>query len=249
MRFKFFHKLLHTVLPLLLLHFSLCCYARQNASEDYFLPTFRAGHNLSLLLSGEMTTWNANQSTAPRTTGNLEDVTIDSAQQGKAIIAVLFRYAYHINIISGFGFFVGSTGGLFFSNGNYGRQQNFYPGYGISFPTVLGGLLQGIGQDFRILAGAEYGAVWFPQMKISSQSGIAYELSTVPDMYSFFLGMDSFLSRTSAITFNVGYRQIHNPCLSGCSTSVYSNSLSITSKSYFAQLGFTWSLSDFNLEF
>lgn len=251
---SFFKKITFCIVYLVLFTFlGSAVYASNNDDEDYFTPNFRSGHNLSLFLSGEYTTWGANQASVPSTPSNTSDtpeqindkvkaVTIDAAQGNKAVIALFFRYSYHINIISSFGFFVGSTVGILASNGSYGAQKNFYPGYGISFPTVLGGLVQGIGQNFRILSGIEYGAVWFPKMRIYTQSGIEKDLSPVPDMFGFFGGIDNFLSRNTAISLNVGYRQIHNPCLNACSNSLYLNSLSITNKSYYTQLGITWLL-------
>ncbi len=228
--------------------FSLSAYAEQSDDEDYFLPNFRSGHNLSLFLSGEYTTWNANQT--PDSSNPDNAVTVDPAQESKAVMALFFRYTYHVNIISSFGFFVGSTAGFLVSNGNYGKENNFYPGYGIAFPTVLGGLVQGLGQDFRLLAGIEYGAVWFPQMKIYSHSKdpndptkiitAEKDLSPAPDMVSIFVGLDNFLTRNTALSFNVGYRQIKNPCLNRCSSSIYLNSLSLTSNSYYTQIGVTW---------
>src|SRR6185312_5808277 len=103
MSFKFFHKMKTTIsLFVCLLSFNIPIYADQNEEEEYFLPSFRSGHNLSLFLSGENTTWNASQTTPPATSDGI----IDSAQQTKIVMSVFFRYAYHVNIISSFGFFV-----------------------------------------------------------------------------------------------------------------------------------------------
>ncbi|MES2615101.1 MAG: hypothetical protein V4591_06785 [Bdellovibrionota bacterium] len=244
MSFKIFHlptkRLLFRYFSIcLMLYMSLNVQAEQNEDEEYFLPSFRSGHNLSLFLSGEYTTWSAQQSSSEG-----DSDVIDSAKANKTIIAMFFRYTYHINIISSFGFFVGSTAGVFASNGSYGEHRNFYPGYGFSFPTVLGGLVQGLGQDFRLLAGVEYGAVWFPQMQITTSTNKQLGLGAVPDMYSIFIGIDNFLTRDTALSFNVGYRQISTPCLNSCSSSIYLNSLAITGKSYYTQLGMTWAVGE-----
>ena len=251
MRFKIFRLTFVRCLCFLVLLSDLSIYGAENDSDGYFFPSFRSGHNLSLFLSAEYTTWRANQSLVPSNPGDTDDqirsVTINSAQESKPVLALFFRYAYHINIISSFGFFVGSTIGLFSSNGSYGKQKNFYPGYGIAFPTVLGGLVQGIGQDFRLMTGIEYGAVWFPQMKIFTQSNEEKGLSPAPDMFGIFVGVDNFLTRNTALSFNVGYRQVTNPCLNNCSSSIYLNSLSLTSKSYYTQLGVTWLVGEFTV--
>ncbi len=210
--------------------------------EETFVPSFRSGHNLSAFISGEYTNWNVIQSSTPST----QDDAIQRVDASKPVIGLFFRYAYHINIISSFGFFIGSTVGIFASNGSYGLAKNFYPGYGVPFPTVMAGLVQNIGQDFRLLAGTEYSAAWFPKMTISSNNGVNKALNPTLDMISVFTGVDHFLNQNTAISLNLGYRQMRNPCLNNCIIPPYINSLKIVGQSYFTQLGVTWVVGDFN---
>jgi hypothetical protein len=249
-----FHKNSQVARVLFLISFLIISFSASAASdseqEEEFLPSFRSGHNISLLLSEEYSHWSLNQTHLNYAPGanqsNLSSIVIDPAEESKLISAFFFRYSYHINILSGFGFFVGSTVGFFLSNGNYGASQNFYPGFGVSFPTVMGGLVQNIGQKFRILSGIEYGAAWFPKMHVLTQSGDSKNLAPVPDMASFYVGLDHFYSNNKAMSLYSGYRQILNTCLSNCSTSLYLNSLNIKDKSIYVQFGLTWIVGSLN---
>lgn len=205
----------------------------QEPQEEYFRPSFRSGHNATLLLSGEYTTWKVSQNA-----GNaINQEAISAIQQTKLVPALFFRYSYHFNIISSFGFFIGSTAGFIASNGSYG---NFYPGYGISFPTVTLGLVQNVEDFFRLLIGGEYGAIWYPNMTIKTDSGTTNSLAAVPNIFSVYLGSDFFLERHTAISTQIGGRYFYVPCLNSCSNSNYVNSLSIQGQSIYAQAGLTW---------
>lgn len=213
------------------------------AVEDpLFLPNFRAGHHLSLFLSGEYVQWNLTQMPSPAGPA----LSLDGSHESRGVAAIFLRYAYHTHVIGPFGFFVGSTLGTWLSNGYYGIQKNLYPGYGVGFPTVLGGLTQGISHNIRFLEGIEYGAAWFPEMTVITQTGASQRLNLVPDMYAVFGGMDYFLTRNTAFLFQVGYRQIRNSCFSSCA--IYANKLQLSSKSTYAQMGITWLLDTLHSE-
>ena len=248
--FKFFFILLHCFLILIVCPTLQAKEITQDTEE--FLPSFRSGHNISLFLSGEYSNWAMTQTNAPKnilgTQAGFDAVTVDSANQTKLLGSLFFRYTYHINILAGFGFFVGSTVGLFSPNGNYGDKQNFYVGYGVSFPTVLGGLVQNIGQNFRLIGGIEYGAAWFPKMSVTTRSGSEQLLAPVPDMLSIYVGLDRFLKKNLALTIHFGYRQIMNTCLDNCSSSLYLNNFNITNQNYFTQAGFTWMVGGLNTD-
>jgi hypothetical protein len=219
-------------------------YAKENDKDSVFLPAFRSGHNLSLLLSSEYMRWNTSQINLNNSFQENfnQPNNISSASEAKTTVSIIFRYAYHINIISSFGVFVGSSAGITASNGYYGIERNFYPGYGILFPTVLGGLVQNFGQEFRILSGIEYGAIWYPRMAINNQGYQEKELSAVPDTYAFFIGVDDFFQKNKALSLNLGYRRTNSPSLDQGNSSIFLNSLNITSAGYYIQFGVTWLL-------
>lgn len=224
-------------LALLIFPASSMC-AEINENDAVFLPTFRSGHNLSLLLTGERSSWYvSSENTAP-------SEQVPSLHTHSFAPSVYFRYAYHIHIISGFGFFVGSTTGFILSEGPYG-DPSFSPGYGIAFPSVLGGLVMNFGLKFRLLTGAEYGAVWYPKMSVTTVGNTTHDLGPAPNMVSFFAGGDYYLGSNTAVTAQAGIRSIRKPCLSDCNNTMYLNSLSIHRESYFVQLGTTWSLGGF----
>lgn len=205
----------------------------QSLQNDYFQPDFRSGHNMTILLSGEYTTWSVSQSSASVTNQDA----VSSIQQSKFIPGLFLRYSYHFNFISSFGFFVGSTAGFVASNGYYG---SFFPGYGIFLPTVTLGLVQNFPGLLRLIAGAEYGAAWYPNMTVTTHSGTVNSLSAIPHIFSGYVGTDFFFDRHTAFSTQVGGRYFYVPCLNSCSSSNYLNSFDIRGQSLFAQAGLTW---------
>ncbi|WGL60645.1 hypothetical protein QEJ31_03385 [Pigmentibacter sp. JX0631] len=214
-------------------------FAQDEVVEKFdYVPDFRAGHNLSLLLSGEYSTWNFHQNSASSNQNVISDF---SKTGGNA--AFYLRYAYHINIISFFGFFIGTTAGILSEVESYGKLSQ---GYGVLFPTLLGGLVANMGQHFRLLSGFEYGATWYPEMKITTNSGNDKMISPVPDMFSAFVGLDYFVTRNKAITFQGGWRKQSLIILNNGSSNTYLNTIGLENESYFVALGLTLQIGDFN---
>lgn len=202
--------------------------------ETYFRPDFHSGHNLSLLLSGEYTTWNVSQNT-----GNaVSQESVSAVNQSHFVPAVFLKYAYHFHVVSGFGLFLGSTLGVLASSGQY---DHFYPGYAISFPTINIGLIQNFHDHLRLFLSGEYGATWYPKMTITTNSGTVNSLSAVPNVFSYSLGSDFILDNRTMVTVQFGGRSFSVPCLNSCNNSNYINSLNIRGSSLFAQTGLTWS--------
>lgn len=206
-------------------------------SFDY-IPVFRSGHNLSFLLSGEYSTWNFNQMSASSNQNKISNFSNTGANA-----AFYLRYAYHINIISFLGFFIGTTAGMLSEVEPYGKLKQ---GYGVLFPTLLGGLVVNMGQHFRMLSGFEYGATWYPEMKITTNSGNEKLISPVPDMFSAFAGFDYFVTRNKAITFQGGWRKQALITLNNGSSNTYLNTIGLENESYFVALGLTIQIGDFN---
>lgn len=174
----------------------------------------------------------------PEGTGNEK---ITSFSKTGVIPGFMLRYVYHINIVYNFGFFVGTTTGILMDPGNYG---NLYLRYGIALPTILGGLSLNLGQSFRLLGGAEYGAIWYPEMTITTDSGTTKVLGAVPDMFAIFGGVDYFFSRNRAFSFQVGWRHQKKTPLNDGSSGTYLNTLTIASDAYYAQMGLTFQIGD-----
>ncbi|WP_186647291.1 hypothetical protein [Fluviispira vulneris] len=214
-------------------------YAQEDTEENtLYTPTFRSGHTLSLLSSWERSTWHLNQ-TQSSSFGNISP--ISETRMG---IALYFRYAYHINIVSNFGFFLGSTTGVIFPTTDYG---NLKPGVGIAFPTALVGLSLNLKKQYRLFTGAEYGANWYPDMIVITDNGASRALAPVPDMLSFFGGLDYFYKKSLAFSFQSGYRITILRCTNNCSSTSFLNTLSISNQSVFVQLGLTWQVSEIRL--
>lgn len=210
-----------------------CTAVALKRQEEVYLPSFRSGHNVSVFLSGEYNTWSITQNASAATNQAL----ISPILQSRFVPAVFVRYTYDINIAGSTGFFLGSTAGLLAEQGSYG---NFTAGYGISFPTATIGLIQNFKNVARAFVGAEYGAVWFPQMTIQTDSGISEPLAGVPGVFSLYVGSDFFIDTNTAFTAQIGGRYSYMPCLNGCNSSTYLNTLTIQGQSEFVQLGMTW---------
>lgn len=202
-------------------------------NENAYVPVFRAGHNLSFFYSAEYSTWTIDQDAT-----SVESEKIKPLSQTGVNSGVFVRYAYHINIVSNFGFFVGTTAGALVDMGTYGRLKQ---GYGFAFPTILAGLTLNLGQSFRFFSGAEYGATWYPEMTITTDRGIAKVIGPVPEMYSVFGGVDYFFSKNKAFLFQMGWR---NQTVSNLNNASSLNTLSIQNNSYFAQAGLTLQVGD-----
>jgi hypothetical protein len=208
------------------------------ANENTYIPIFRSGHSITFLYSAEYSTWAVNQNTAAT-----RQEKISSFSHTDMNSAFFIRYAYHINIISNFGFFIGTAAGAIIDMGSYG---NLNQSYGFAFPTIMGGLSLNLAQNYRILSGAEYGATWYPEMSITSTSGVSKTIAPVPDMFSIFGGIDYFFSKNKAINFQLGWRHQEITPLNNNSSGTYLNSLTIKNDSYFAQVGLTLQIGDIN---
>ncbi len=235
----FFRKFIHTFILTQSLFFTNIIFAQEDvANEDTYIPIFRSGHNVTFLYSAEYSTWTLNQNSAATSQEK-----ISALSQTTMNSAFFIRYAYHINIVSNFGFFVGTTAGAMIDMGNSGRLKQ---SYGFAFPTIMGGLSLNLGQNYRLLSGAEYGATWYPEMTITTDSGISKTIAPVPDMFTVFGGLDYFFSKNKAFTFQLGWRSQEITSLNNNSSGTYLNSLTIQNNSYFTQIGLTIQIGDIN---
>lgn len=207
-------------------------------TDNSYIPIFRSGHNLSILYSTEYSTWRVSQNVS-----STSDEKISSINESRVNAAFFVRYSFHVNVINNFGFFLGTTSGIIIDIENYG---NLKQGYGIAFPSLLGGLALNLGQKFRILSGAEYGANWYPDMEITTDSGHGKIIAPVPNMFSVFAGLDYFFTKNKAFTFQLGWREQRVVALNSNSRNTYLNSLSIQNSSYFAQIGLSLQIGDIN---
>ncbi len=207
-------------------------------SENTYVPDFRAGHNLALFYSAEYSNWTLKQNST-----SVESEKIKPLSQTAVNSGFFIRYSYHINIISNFGFFVGTTTGLLIDMTSYGQLKQ---GYAVAFPTIMAGLALNIGQKFRIFSGAEYGAIWYPEMSITTDMGTAKVIAPVPDMYSVFGGFDYFFAKDKSLLFQMGWRRQNVMNLNNGSSNTYLNTLSIENNSYFAQFGVIFQIGDIN---
>ena len=210
------------------------------AADLYYVPAFRSGHNLSLFASEGYNTWYVSQKG-----NNLSPENQIPSVSTKAFVhGLTVRYAYHINLVGSYGFFVGSSAGFRLSEGPYGEGDFFFPGYSIFFPTALGGLVWNLqNPQIRFLIGGEYGAALFPQMSVTTKEGERHKLSPVPNVVSVWGGFDKFWDEHHALSIQAGYRHTFLPCLDDCSnTSIYLNNIKIQGDEAILNVGVTWLL-------
>ncbi|RDB36208.1 hypothetical protein [Spirobacillus cienkowskii] len=238
--------LIRTFIPLItlsqLLYLNTKAFAEDSIAietDEGYVPVFRSGHNLSIFYSAEYSKWDVSQKISSSSNQKI------SAFQSHAINSGLFlRYSYHINLISRFGFFVGTTTG-FLTDFNLGSNTRLLQSHGYLFPSILGGLTYNLAKS-RILAGIEYSAVWYKFMNVKTDADIVKNISPVPDMICIFLGLDYFFKKNKAFSFQSGWRLQQITPLNNNSSATYLNTLSIKNNSYFAGFGITFQIGDIN---
>jgi hypothetical protein len=203
-------------------------------SNDIFLPTFRAGHQLSLTVGAVYTHWSVDQG------NNVSDIpdAVDPVHASGISPEVTFRYVYHVNLLNRMGFYVGSSAALNVDTRTY--DGRFHPGPGILFPSITVGLSTSIADSWRVMGGVEYGAAWYPWMYVKTNGGETNDLSPVPNVFNANVIFDYFYNVSQGISLEFGARRIQTTCLDGCSDSIYLNSLDITGDSLYFKTGIIW---------
>jgi len=198
---------------------------------SHIAPNMHIGHELSTLFSLESMHWNIEQkdrnSFIPPNFVEKSEVSLISP-------GVFLRYEYHVPFSINSGFFLGTTAGATFLSA---KTNSFKSGYGIFFPTILVGFTGTPVEQDRIALGAEYGAVWYPDMTLVTVSHNNEPLNATLGTLNFYLANDYFFSSDIAFRASGGVRLIDNVCWGSCSEENYIQKFKIRNMSIYMQVG------------
>ena len=154
---------------------------------------FRPGHNATILFSLRQSIWSF----------SMDETTVSSSGLSSEVFA---RYAFHVNIFGKLGFFMGSTAGV---GNDVTHSRQIAPGYAIYFPSMTVGFVHDYSRKSRALVGAEYAAIWYPNMRVRINNQ-QYKVSEIPTTFAFFIGMESVFGKNISLGVQAGYRFTDN---------------------------------------
>lgn len=119
----------------------------QSSGSEYS-GTFRPGHNITVALGIQQSRWSLNLATlkTPLTT-----------ERFNAVASV--NYGFHFQVYQRFGFVLGTA---MHSVLDRTAHNGFSPSVGVLLPSILGGIVQSLGSDVRLLLTSELGLAWYP---------------------------------------------------------------------------------------
>lgn len=197
-----------------------------------FAPNIHIGHELSAIISFEAQKWRISQKNFDSTIPSEQISPINITMPG---VGILFRYAYQLPISTHFGFFLGTTGGSVYADRS---SPFFYNGASIILPTILIGFTATPFEVYRITLGIEYGAIWYPGMKLHTNLGKAKPLSPTLGGWDIYLDNLYFFSDNFGLSLSIGMRFVDNGCILSfvCSNANYLNSLKLKSSTVYGQI-------------
>lgn len=203
-----------------------------------FAPNIHIGHEISFFPTLEFNHWTLSQR-------NFK--TVDPSEQISNInffglgAGVFLRYAYQLPISQSVGIYVGTTSGIIGAQKNH---SNFRLGYGIFFPSIMGGFtISPISED-RLNFGLEYNGIWYPQMAIVTNpyngQQKTHNLGAMLSAWDFYFENDYFFSNKLAFLISGGIRLISNACslpVVCLGSTNYLYTMSINDMTYYGQMG------------
>ena len=109
---------------------------------ERFVRRFRRDHNFSLALGVGSASWQVEKFG-----------TIQGRRYDNTSLFSLMRFAYHVQLVRGFGYFLGSTVGYNYETAD--SRRPFRPTSAIRFPGVLGGLVMNFTPSLRAGVGGD----------------------------------------------------------------------------------------------
>ncbi len=214
---------------------SLNGYAQDTGRVD-FRTSFKPGHNLTLNLVVQQTSWKVSD------TESVSGGTSFSLAPGAQ-----FRYSFHVNIVGNTGFALGTGLSAFSHEDAVGEA--FSPGWSVSFPSISVGAVQNLGQDTRLTGFFEYAATYFPKFVVFAKTNDGLNeteevaVSFAPDSLLTSLQIEQFLSRTLSVVLSGGYRKVFTYCLGGCGSQSFVNDIQFDQEGLLLGLGMNWKIS------
>lgn len=211
---------------------------KQSNLPTAFAPNIHIGHEISLFPSLEFNRWTVSQ----HNFNNIEPAEQISSMNLPGIGAGLFlRYTYQLPISQYVGIYVGTTTGVIGSTKTY---SNFKWGYGIFFPSIMGGFTISPISALRLNFGLEYNGIWYPQMTVYTnryqRQQTKHPLAAMLSAWDFYFENDYFFSDKLALLLTGGVRLISNACslpVVCAGNTNYLYTLSINNFAYYGEMG------------
>gem|GEM_PF-6412348 len=211
--------------------------AQGNASPTS--TSFRPGHNLTLIATGQQALWKVERA------GEVRGLSFRSWEPG-----VLLRYTFHLNLVRKLGLVLGTGTGGWYQNRTH---SSFHPGSSFMFPSIIVGLVQNFEADTRVVLAGEYAAIWYPWLRTRGTPDLtdknnpretSIDLGPIPDAFTAFLQLDHFAGRNMAFSAVAGWRVVSSSLFGSPSKTTLIGSSSFRNSGLMAGVGLTWTLGD-----
>ncbi len=171
--------------------FTLSPALAQSSSNEY-RGFFRPGHNITVALGIQQSRWSLDLSSLekPLTTERFN------------LLANL-SYGFHFQLYQRTGLVLGTALSTIVDRT---LHNGFKPNFGLVLPSILGGVVQSLGSDARLLLIGELGAVWYPYSKWRVYETKAMFEGGVLDQLALSAQLDWGLQKRNALSFIAGWR-------------------------------------------
>jgi hypothetical protein len=162
------------------------------SSRGEYRGSFRPGHNITVATGVQQSRWSLNLKVLdkPLTTERFNFLTSLS-------------YGYHFQFFQWTGLALGTAMHFILDRTS---RDGFEPKFGVILPSLLGGVVQNLGSDARLLLLGEFGATWYPFFKWKVSQNQAEYAGAVPDQLSVSAQLDLGLQRRNVLSFIAGWR-------------------------------------------
>jgi len=154
--------------------------------------SFRPGHNLTVATGLQQSRWSL----------NLESLGKPLTTERFNFLGIL-SYAYHFQLFQWTGLMMGTSVQFILDRTS---RDGFEPKFGVALPSILGGIVQNLGNEARLLLVGEFGAAWYPYFKWKvAQTQAVYE-GAVPDSLALSAQLELGLQRRNVLALIAGWR-------------------------------------------
>ncbi|NBO39214.1 hypothetical protein EBU99_11595 [bacterium] len=163
----------------------------QTASNEY-RGSFRPGHNITVALGIQQSRW------------SLDLPSIDKPLTTERFnLLTTLSYGFHFQLYQRTGLVLGTA-----LHGVFDRtsRDGFEPHFGLILPSILGGVVQNLGTEARIMLVGELGAAWYPDFKWRVSKTQAIFEGAVPDQIAVSAQLDWGLQKRNVFSLIGGWR-------------------------------------------
>ncbi|MFZ9519226.1 MAG: hypothetical protein ACO3A4_02005 [Silvanigrellaceae bacterium] len=147
-------------------------------------------------------------------------------------------YGYHFQFFQWTGLTLGTATHFILDRTS---RDGFEPKFATILPSLLGGIVQNLGSDARLLLLGEFGAAWYPFFNWKVSQNQAEYSGAVPDQLSLSAQFDLGLQRRNVLSAILGWRLGTDNIIGSSSTAVTDSSTfpTIRHEGWFLAFGVT----------